>query len=746
MAATALVYSRSLNYGPVNWDDQLVRTDLYEGGFNSAGLSNLLIPRMKGTYQPVRDMVTALLASQHKGSSWIAYHLVSLAFYLGTIIFFYLALRLLLSRINNIWGLRYWRWGAVAAAGIFALHPGHVEAAAWVSGHKDTLVAFFYLGALYFYIRSESLSRGGVVFSLFFYFFALGSKPSAVTLPLALIFYDSIFRNPSREWRLFLRRLPVYLVYMFPALAAVFYFIFTTASLGLGSILDNVILQLGKISGAFYFSAVKLILPVNLCLRYPGFHFEGLIDPKLYLYPAAALLMVYWAGYSYLKRKPYAFFIIWAILALLPNANLVPIRIERADRYFYLSSMGFCGLAGYAYAWLAGRLQNRRLPLLRALLLLMLVSLGVLTYRQIGYWRDGPSAWNRVFELYPGLTLARVGLGHSYLRQGELDSALRTYKPLLERPVPNLEALKGAVDISIRRGQREKAEKLLQIGYSLAPGDEEFCGSLSRIYMEEGQYEKSEQLILDWLDRYPDSHRAWISLSRLRRKQGREKEAVRSLKEALKINPNNPEACNLLAMAYLDSGNAAEAEKLLEKALAVGRHSKITRLNLAHLYSRSGRIEKAVEIYSRYPDSGLDLRGLEFMGLYYFEQNKLGTALRYFLLMADIDSTLPRAYNNAGVVYENMGSYASADSLYLKAIALDSSYVDVFFNRGNLLFALGDLLSALHHYQRADSLAGGADRAVIESLIRTYSVLGDTAQARRYTARLKSLSASGKVN
>jgi hypothetical protein len=102
LAATALVYSRSLNYGPVNWDDKLVRTDLHEDGIDSAGLRNILIPSMKGTYQPVRDLVTALLASQHKGSSWIAYHLVSLALYLGTIIFFYLTLRFLICRISGV--------------------------------------------------------------------------------------------------------------------------------------------------------------------------------------------------------------------------------------------------------------------------------------------------------------------------------------------------------------------------------------------------------------------------------------------------------------------------------------------------------------------------------------------------------------------------------------------------------------------------------------------------------------------
>jgi len=746
LAATALVYSRSMNYGPVNWDDQLVRTDLYGDGLNSAGLRTFLIPRMQGTYQPVREMVTALLAFQHEGGSWIAYHLVSLAFYLGTVVFFYLALGLLLRRISDRRALPYWRWGAVAATGIFALHPGHVEAAAWVSGQKDTLVAFFYIGSLYFYIRRESLSRGPVVLSLLFYLLALGSKPSAVTLPVALILYDSIFRNPGRQWGLFLKRLPLYALYMFPAVAAFFYFIFTTASLGLGSGLKDIPVQLGKISGAFYFSAAKLILPVNLCLRYPGFQFEGLADPKTYFYPAAALIIIYWAAFCYLRRKPYAFFILWAILALLPNANLVPIRIERADRYFYLSSMAVCGLAGYAYAWLAGALEGRLAPMLRGLLLLMLVSLGTLTFRQVGYWRDGPSAWGRAFELYPQLTLARVGLGHSYLRQGELDNALRIYKPLLERPVPNLEALKGAADISLRRGQRENAERLLQIGHSLDPADEVFNEGLCRIYMDEGRYGESEKLALDWLERSPRSLRAWITLSRLQQKQGREKQAARALAEAMKINPNNPEPYNLLAMIYLGSGSAVEAEELLEKALAAGRHSRITRLNLAYLYSRSGRSQEAMEIYSRYPDSELDTRGLEFMGSSWFERNELDRALRYFLLMVDSDSTLPRAYNNAGVVFENMGSYASADSMYLRAIALDSSYVDAFFNRGNLFFASGDYLSALGHYLRADSLAGGTDRTVIESLSRTYSALGDSAQARRHAARSGSLSASGRGN
>ncbi|RLB14072.1 MAG: hypothetical protein DRG82_14485, partial [Deltaproteobacteria bacterium] len=155
LLATALLYSRCLDYGPVNWDDALLRTQVYGEGFKPAGLVNLLKPSFSATYQPVRELVSTLLAGRAERSSWLAFHLVSLAFYLGTVIFFYLTVSLLLERVHKLRGLSTWWLGAVAATGIFALHPGHVEVAAWVLGQKDALVGFFYLGALYFYIRSS---------------------------------------------------------------------------------------------------------------------------------------------------------------------------------------------------------------------------------------------------------------------------------------------------------------------------------------------------------------------------------------------------------------------------------------------------------------------------------------------------------------------------------------------------------------------------------------------------------------
>ncbi|HUU29871.1 MAG TPA: tetratricopeptide repeat protein [archaeon] len=744
LAVTALLYARSLNYGPVNWDDQLLRIEYWGENTDPGELLKVFKPKLSGTYQPVRELAMALLAGQGEKSSWWPYHLVSLVFYLATVLFFYLTVSLLLSRLNKFSDQEARLWGVVAATGFFALHPGHVEVAAWILGQKDALVGFFYLGAFFFYARRPAPSRGDLIFSLIFYYLALGSKPSAASLPFVLFFYDRIFR-PGLFKPPYLGRLAaVYSLFMLPALPFFYYFLFHTTILTGKLGFDNPLLQLGKVCGAVSFSSLKLLLPLNLCLRYPAFRFESLSDPTLYLYPAFALFILYWAVSAYRKRKPYAFFILWALLALLPNSNLVPIRIERADRYYYLSSIGFCGLAGYWAAYIRSLSPRPFLPFIKAFIVLALACLAGLTYRQIAYWRDSPTAWGRVVSIYPDLTLGRVSLGKSYLKLGEYDQALEEYRPLLEQPVPNTEALKGAVRISLERGQKEKALDFSLVGHRLLPKDEFFLQALTILYLEEKNKERAENLILEWLEILPDSRRGWLMLVKLRSVQGRPAEAARALEQLIRIDPNDVEAYNGLAMLCAETGERQRAEGYLRQALDREPDSRLTWMNLAYLYSNTGRREEAVGIYSRYSLEALDLRGLEFMGALFFERGENERSLQFFLEMANRQPTLAKAFNNAGVVCERMGQYREADSMYLHALALDSSYVDAFYNRGNLLFALGDRKSALHHYQLADSLAGGADRDIVKSLANTFSVLGDTAQARMSAERLRRLDSSKK--
>jgi len=744
LALAALLYSRSLFYGPVNWDDKLLRTGYYGAGLEPVELLNIFKPNFSGTYQPVRELTMALLAHQAEKSIWWPYHLVSLILYLGTIFFFYLAVKGIFSRIKGLESQEARRWGVVAATVIFALHPGHVESVAWLLGQKDVLAGFFYLGAFYFYSRSEIPTSKDQAFSLIFYFLALGSKPSAVSLPFVLFFYDRIFRpglfRPPFQWR----RAAIYSIYLLPAIAAVFYFLFYPALGGPTSGYGNLFLRWGKISGALAFSSWKLFLPVNLCLRYPAFSFAGYVDPKVYFYSLFALFILYWTAKSHLAGKHYIFFLIWALFALLPNANLALIRIERADRYYYLTSIGFSSLAGYGVARLRAGCTLSFVPALKGLLFTCLGSLALLTYSQIGYWSDGPTAWKRVLSIYPDLVLARVALGNSYLRNGEYDQALEAFNPLLESMVPNTEALKSAAHIYIQKGRKTKAFELLNLGTRVAPQDVDFMGALAGLCLEEGKNSEAEYLIRKWLQISPESRNAWSMLAELLRRQGKQSEAAGVYERILAKNPDDRESISRLAMVYLGEGLEKKAEGLLQRALNQRPDSRGIRLDLAYLYSRTGRENEAMEIYSHYGIDSLDLKGLEFMGASSFSRGDFGNSLKYFLEIARREPALARAFNNAGVVYERMGRIDEADSMYKKALELDPVYVDAFFNRGNVLSARGDLRSALGLYLKADSLSGGRDQDVVEELVKVFAALRDNDASRKYSEKLRALNSISK--
>lgn len=82
-------------------------------------------------------------------------------------------------------------WRSAFVAGIFALHPLHVESVAWISERKDVLSTFFWMLTLWAYLRYVQRPRfsryAWVVLSLSL---GLMAKPMLVTLPFVLLLLD----------------------------------------------------------------------------------------------------------------------------------------------------------------------------------------------------------------------------------------------------------------------------------------------------------------------------------------------------------------------------------------------------------------------------------------------------------------------------------------------------------------------------------------------------------------------------
>src|SRR5208282_1193673 len=104
----------------------------------------------------------------------------------------------LLFHIANtllLFGLLHRMTGALGrsafVAGLFALHPLHVESVAWVAERKDVLSTLFWMLTLWAYVeyvRRPGLRRYGAV--LLFFALGLMAKPMLVTLPFVLLLLD----------------------------------------------------------------------------------------------------------------------------------------------------------------------------------------------------------------------------------------------------------------------------------------------------------------------------------------------------------------------------------------------------------------------------------------------------------------------------------------------------------------------------------------------------------------------------
>ena len=80
---------------------------------------------------------------------------------------------------------------------VFALHPIQVESVTWISGMKDVLSSFLFLGAWLFYLMADDGRKKNFAISLVLFIAALFSKPSVVVLGPCLFLSDVFLKGTS---------------------------------------------------------------------------------------------------------------------------------------------------------------------------------------------------------------------------------------------------------------------------------------------------------------------------------------------------------------------------------------------------------------------------------------------------------------------------------------------------------------------------------------------------------------------
>ncbi len=423
--ATVAAFLPALGNGFVGWDDQLSLVDNpHYRGLGWAQLTWMFTTFHMGLYMPL-SWLTLGLDSLVWGMNPFGYHLTSVLFHAATAIaLYFVGLRLLRLALPSAaeWDLRL---AGAAAALVWAVHPLRVESVAWASERRDVLSGLFYVSAVLAYLKAVAAGgeRPGRWYwgSLGLFVGALLSKSITVTLPAALLVLDAypLRRLGPRRWldrRVWLEKLP------FLALAASAAILAFIANSHIGNraswqqlgLLPRVVITVHALT----FYIVKTLAPLNLSPFYPldlyvtWVHFGFVIG-------ATALAAV-------LARRWPAFTAVWIVYV----ATLFPVLgffqngpQAAADRYTYLSSIGWSLLAGAAVAW-----RRSGTSVLRTAIVLWLCAMAWLTWQQTRVWHDSITLWTQAVRANSQSRAAHFNLAEAYEAAGKYAEALAEYE------------------------------------------------------------------------------------------------------------------------------------------------------------------------------------------------------------------------------------------------------------------------------------------------------------------------------
>ena len=180
--ATLAVYYQVVGFKFVEFDDPayITKNTMVKLGLTAKSIVWAFTSVYGSNWHPI-TWLSHMLDIELFGMNPGMHHLTNVAFHLINTILLFLVLERMTGAL----------WRSAIVAGLFALHPLHVESVAWVSERKDVLSTLFWLLTMMCYLWYVKL-RGIRKYLLLVFTFILGllSKPMLVTLPFVLLLLD----------------------------------------------------------------------------------------------------------------------------------------------------------------------------------------------------------------------------------------------------------------------------------------------------------------------------------------------------------------------------------------------------------------------------------------------------------------------------------------------------------------------------------------------------------------------------
>ncbi len=466
---------------------------------------------------------------------------------------------------------------ALFGALIFLSHPLQTEAVTYIYQRSTSLAAFFYLFSLCLYLKSRLLQTNNRPVSkwLILYIFSwiagiagMFTKENTATLPLMIILCEFCFFRTDKvvKWKYaipFLIILPIVPLTLFLLKGLIF-------SINVQKLMHQ------PISSVHYFlTQIRvmatylrlLFIPLNQNLDYDYPIVKSLLEPSVLASLMLLVLILIIAIRIFSRYRLISFGIFWFFLTLLPESSFIPLEDVIFEHRLYLPMAGFSiFLASLIY----NLFKNRSLKPMVAVLLVIVSSYSILTYRRNLIWKDELTLWNDTVHKSPKKARPYNNRGVVYRSRENLNQALLDYSRAIEINPDYDQAYynRGIV----YRSQENLNQAILDYNRAIEinPNYADAYNNRGVAYRHQGNL---NQAILDFsqaIEINPKYAEAYNNRGVAYRHLGNLNQAILDFSQAIEINPNYAKAYNNRAMAYFENREYAKSWEDVQRAQILG--------------------------------------------------------------------------------------------------------------------------------------------------------------------------------
>jgi Flp pilus assembly protein TadD len=626
LAAVAL-YWPATGYDFVNYDDPAYFSE------NEHVLGGLTWSNLAWAFQATAD------ASWYP-VSWLSFMLDATLFGRGPAGPHFM--NVLLHAANGVLLFLLWKglagsvWRSALVAGLFVLHPVHVESVAWVSERKDVLSTLFGLLALIAYTRyadsrrqkaegrrpkarnsdpaSEGVKRTAVPGSTFdvrcsmldvqpspfpslaaggwwywsaLLLFALGlmSKPMLVTWPFVMLLLDywplgrlqpnTYNSKPKTVIPLLLEKIPFLLLSIIASTVNMLVHKQVGALVSFDSVSLPARIANAFVSYARYFQ--QTVWPTNFAVPYlhPGHWPLASVCWGVVLVGGLSSVSLFLGR----RRRSLSVGWCWFLGTLVPVIGLIQWgNHAMADRFMYVPSVGLL----VALVWGLGKALEQRpwpKPAVGFAVALALFALALQSRAQLRYWQSGETLFRHALAVTGDNHLAHNNLGAALARKGQTDEAIRQFQEAIRLRPDGANAYGNLGIALIAKGQFDAAISQLQEAARLKPDSAIVHYNLGVALGRQGQTNAAIRQFQEAICLQPTYPEALGSLAGTLEGRGKYTEAIRFYQTALKTQPDQGSILNNLAWLLATcpdpaARNGPEAVRLARRACEVTGYAK----------------------------------------------------------------------------------------------------------------------------------------------------------------------------